>query len=711
MTVQKPISPWAGTEESLLELFGKNLFSFATMRERLPKRTYQRLIATIERGEDLEPGVADVVANAMKDWAVERGATHYCHWFQPLTGLTAEKHESFISPTPDGHILMEFSGKDLIRGEPDASSFPSGSLRESFEARGYTAWDYTSPVFVKEDGDNVTLFIPSAFCSYRGDALDYKTPLLRANEAIHRQAIRVLRALGDEKTRRVFATLGAEQEYFLIDREHYESRIDLFQTGRTLFGAPSPKGMAMSVHYFGAVHEDTASFMHELNTELWKLGISAKTQHHEISPHQFEIAQVFSPVNVGADRNQLTMQALRKVAERHNMECLLHEKPFKTLGGSGKHINWSMATDRGANLLDPGETPHENEVFLVFLCAVIRAIDVYAPLLRASVADSGNDHRLGAMEAPPAIISAFLGDQLNDIIEQLKKGPPKKSKGGETIRLGVSALPPLPRDVTDRNRTSPFAFTGNKFEFRTPGSAVTVARPAFVLSTIVADVLREMANELEQAKNVHAAAQKILKRIANEHGRVIFNGDNYSEAWVKEAEKRGLPNLPDSIDAYRATRTEDAIALFERENVLSKIEYEARLDTSYEHYAQDLLIECRAARSIARRQIIPAATEYSRRLADTVQSLNAVGTDDAGPRAALEEVTARLRALVEATAEMEAATVEIEAIDDLEERAAAARDRLKPALLAVRQPADALEMCVDAGLWPLPTYAEMVFKR
>ncbi len=695
-------------QSALANVFGRNLFSFATMREWLPQQAYKQLLHTIEKSADLSPSVADVVANAMKDWAVERGATHYCHWFQPLTGLTAEKHEAFVSSTAEGRILLEFSGKDLTRGEPDASSFPSGSLRESFEARGYTVWDYTSPVFVKEDGDNVTLFIPSAFCSYTGEALDYKTPLLRANEAINRQALRVLRALGNKSTRRVYVTLGAEQEYFLIDRAHHDQRLDLRQADRTLFGAPTPKGMAMSVHYFGSVQEKTASFMHELNRELWKLGISAKTQHHEISPHQFEIAQVFSPVNVSTDQNMLTMEALGKVAERHGMACLLHDKPFATFGGSGKHVNWSMATDDGINLLDPGETPHENEVFLVFLGAVIRAVDQYGPLMRASVADAGNDHRLGAMEAPPAIISLFLGDQLTDIIEQLGQGAVRGSKKGRTIRLGVSSLPPLPRDVTDRNRTSPFAFTGDKFEFRMPGSAVTVSRPAFVLSAIVADVLREMADELEQAKNVNAAAQRLLKRIVNEHRRVIFNGDNYAQQWIDEAAKRGLANLPDSIEAYRAIENDEVEELFERQNILSREEYEARMDTSYAHYAQALLIEARCMALMAGRQLLPAAMKWSGQLAAARQSVGDAGGDATAHAEAMDRVCDLIGQARRAQAQLARSVQEIEAIEDERDRAAAARDRLLPEMAALREPADALEQCVDAPLWPWPTYAEMM---
>jgi glutamine synthetase len=693
---------------AIARTFGRNLFSFATMRQWLPRGSYEQLLKTIEQGGALTPSLADVVANAMKDWAVERGATHYCHWFQPLTGLTAEKHEAFVSPTAEGGILLEFSGKDLTRGEPDASSFPSGSLRESFEARGYTVWDYTSPVFVKEDGRNVTLFIPSAFCSYAGDALDYKTPLLRANEAINRQALRVLRALGNTRTKRVFVTLGAEQEYFLIGRSHYRQRLDLVQSDRTLFGLPTPKGMAMSVHYFGSVHERVASFMHDLNEELWKLGISAKTQHHEISPHQFEIAQVFAPANVASDQNQLTMEALGKIAERHDMACLLHDKPFATFGGSGKHINWSLATDDGINLLDPGETPHENEVFLLFLCAVIRAVDSHAALMRASVADAGNDHRLGAMEAPPAIISLFLGDQLDDIIDQLARGTIRGSKRGETIRLGVSSLPPLPRDVTDRNRTSPFAFTGSKFEFRTPGSATTVARPAFVLSTIVADVLREMADELEQARDVNTTAQKMLKRIVREHRRVVFNGDNYAQDWVEEAARRKLANLPDAIDAYRAIENNRTIELFDRQGVLSGDEFTARMDASYAHYAQALLIEARCMTRMGFRQLLPAAMRWASQLAAGRQAVEAAGEDAADYAAELNRLCRLIREVRRGLTALADTIAQVSAIQDDRDCAAAARDRLLPEMAELRGPADQLEEHVDATVWPWPTYDRMM---
>jgi len=696
--------------ESIPALFGSNVFNLSAMRERLPNDVFNKLVNTIKQSDTLDPSIADVVANAMKDWAVEKGATHFCHWFQPLTGLTAEKHDSFISPTGDGGILLSFSGKDLVQGEPDASSFPSASLRESFEARGYTIWDCTSPVFVKEDGASVTMFIPSAFCSYTGKALDYKTPLLRARNALNRQAMRVLKALGNTTSKRVTATFGAEQEYFLIDRKYAQQRLDLIQTGRTLFGAPSPKGMAMSVHYFGTVHERVASFMRELNMELWKLGVSAKTQHNEISPCQYEIAPVHTSINVACDHNQLTMEALQKVAERHGLECLLHAKPFASLGGSCKHINWSMATDDGLNLLDPGKTPHENEVFLTFLCAVIKAVDKYATLMQASVADVGNDHRLGAMEAPPAIISIFLGDQLTRILDQLAEGNATAVKAKDEIRLGVSTLPPLPKDLTDRNRTSPFAFTGNRFEFRTPGSASTTSRPGHVLCVIVADVLAEIADELEKADDVNAAAQKILKRIAQEHKRIIFNGDNYSEDWVKEAARRGLRNPRDTVDALSAVTNDEAIELFVRHRILSRDEYEARVEIDFERYAQDILIEGRTAVSMAKRQILPAVIACSGRVASALEVVKKSGNCVETHSKMLEEICLLIGQLQTDVEHLEVCVIDAQAVIDPKERATAARDRVIPAMQTLRQAVDALELIVDADLWPLPTYAEMVFK-
>ncbi|UCD51420.1 MAG: glutamine synthetase III, partial [Phycisphaerales bacterium] len=558
--------------ENVTGVFGCNVFNEATMRECLPKNVFKSLKRTLDGKQPLDPATADVIANAMKDWAISKGATHFCHWFQPMTGLTAEKHDAFISPTSEGKTIMEFSGKELTQGEPDASSFPSGGLRVTFEARGYTAWDCTSPVFVKADGKNVTLYIPSAFCSYTGESLDKKTPLLRSMDALNQQAMRVLKALGNTTSTRVTATMGPEQEYFLIDRSFYDERLDLVLAGRTLFGAKPPRGQELDDHYFGSLHERVASFMNEVNTELWTLGVTAKTQHNEVSPGQYELAPVFSTVNVATDHNQLTMETLQKVALRHDLVCLLHEKPFAGVNGSGKHNNWSMVTDDGINLLDPGDTPHDNMVFLVMLCAVVSAVDRHAELLRASVANSGNEHRLGANEAPPAIVSVFLGDQLADIFEQLAQGGAKTSRQGGELKLGVSTLPPLPKDCTDRNRTSPFAFTGNKFEFRMVGSTQSVSGPNFVLNTIVADVLSEIADELEKAGDVNATAQKLLQDIAVKHAKVVFNGDNYAPEWVTEAEKRGLPNIRSTVESLETIPSKENIALFSKHAVLSEHE-------------------------------------------------------------------------------------------------------------------------------------------
>jgi len=712
-TIPPQFPPTTVPKPLVTELFGSNVFSLAAMRERLTDDVYKKLVNTIQKGDKLDPAIGDMVANAIKDWAVEKGATHFCHWFQPLTGMTAEKHDSFISPLPDGRILLQFNTRDLTQGEPDASSFPSGSLRESFEARGYTVWDCTSPIFVKEDGDNVSMFIPSAFCSYNGDALDYKTPLLRAKDSVNKQAMRVLKALGNTTSERVIPTMGAEQEYFLIDRRFISQRLDLMQTGRTLFGAPNPKGMASSVHYFGTVHERVASFMHEVNNELWKLGVSAKTQHNEISPCQYEIAPIYNSVNVATDHNQLTMEALQKIAERHDMECLLHDKPFATLGGSGKHINFSLATDDGMNLLDPGETPYENEVFLIFLCAVIKAVDTYPELLRSSVADAGNDRRLGAMEAPPPIISIFLGEALTEVLECVASGDGEnngEAMAAEKISLGVSTLPKLPKDVSDRNRTSPFAFTGNRFEFRTPGSAVTTSRPSFTLCTIVADVLAEIADELEQAKDVNATAEDIVKKIVKEHQRIIFNGDNYCDEWLKEAQKRDLPILMDTVDAFTAIQTEKITKLFERQEVLNRHELDARVEITFQRYAECIVIEGRTALRMATRQILPAVLSYTGRIADNLNSVKQAGGSLDVHQEVLKQVSGLVDKLSKGIDQLRKALETAERIENPRERATKARDLIIPAMAAVRQPADELETVVDADLWPLPTYADMVFR-
>lgn len=681
------------------------------MRERLPKNVYKEFRRIIAEGRFLDASLSDVVANAMKDWAIEKGATHFCHWFQPMTGLTAEKHDSFILPTPEGRTIMEFSGKELTQGEPDASSFPSGGLRATFEARGYTAWDCTSPVFIKETGRNITLYIPCAFCSYTAESLDKKTPLLKSMDALNAQAVRVLRILGNTVSKNVSATLGPEQEYFLTDKKFIEKRLDLMLTGRTLFGADPPRGQEMSDHYFGSLHERVASYMHDVNIELWKLGVSAKTQHNEVSPAQYELAPVFANVNVATDHNQLVMETLQKVALRHNLVCLLNEKPFSGVNGSGKHNNWSMATDDDVNLLDPGSTPHDNMVFLVMLCAVIRAVDKYAKLLRASVATAGNEHRLGAHEAPPAIVSIFLGDQLTDIIEQLAAGGAKSSKTGGQLKLGVSTLPQLPKDSTDRNRTSPFAFTGNKFEFRMVGSSQSTAGPMFVLNTIVADILKEIADELEKSSNVKASVQKILQKIAKDHKRIVFNGDNYTEEWEKEAEKRGLPNIKSTVESLKTVMEAENVELFKTHEVLTKAELKARTEILLDAYSMTINIEAKTAVNIAQRQIIPVSVEYSGILAKSIKNIDKAGVDSSTQKKMLEKVCGLITTLSDGAECLKNAAIEANSIDNSAKKAENYRDTVKPAMALVRKAADELETMVDSRLWPLPTYAELLFVK
>jgi len=693
-------------------MFGSNVFNEKAMRERLPKNVFESLRQIIAGNQPLDPAMADIIANAIKDWAIEKGATHYCHWFQPMTGRTAEKHDAFISPTSEGGIVMEFSGKELIQGEPDASSFPSGGLRVTFEARGYTAWDCTSPVFVKENGKNITLYIPSAFCSYTGAALDKKTPLLRSMDALSRQALRVLRKLGNTISRRVTPTLGAEQEYFLIERSSCRNRLDLLLTGRTLFGAAPPRGQEMDDHYFGTMHERVASFMNEVNKELWKLGVSAKTQHNEVAPGQYEIAPVFATVNVAADHNQLTMETLDKVALRNGFVCLLHEKPFAGVNGSGKHVNWSMVTDDGINLLDPGKTPHDNMVFMIMLCAIVRAVDKYSKLLRASVANAGNEHRLGAHEAPPAIISIFLGEQLTDIFDQLAEGPARSSKPSGELKFGVSTMQSLPKDCTDRNRTSPFAFTGNRFEFRMVGSSQSTSGPNFVLNTIVADALAEIADELEKDGDLEATVQKILQRIAKEHRHIVFNGDNYSGQWVEEAQKRGLPNIGSTVEALDSAMEEQNVQLFERHEVLSRTELQARIDILLEAYSMSINIEACTMLDIAKRQILPASAIYSGRLGEVVRAVGDAGGDAGAFHKMLDELCDLVNSLYSDVGALEEAVAQACTIKgNVSKQAGAYRQDVIPAMEAVRQTADKLEMVVDADLWPLATYAEMLFLR
>lgn len=698
--------------QDLNEVFGSNVFNDALMRERLPKGTYKALQKTIKEGIALDPEVAEVVAKAMKDWAIEKGATHYTHWFQPLTGVTAEKHESFISPTADGKVVLEFSSKELIKGEPDASSFPSGGLRATFEARGYTAWDCTSPAFLKEEPSGaVTLCIPTAFCSYTGEALDQKTPLLKSMEALSKQTMRILKLFGNTTSKQIITTVGPEQEYFLIDEEYYHKRRDLVYTGRTLFGAPPPKGQELEDHYFGAIKERISAFMKELNTELWKLGVTAKTQHNEVAPSQYELAPVFATSNVATDNNQLVMETMQKVAQRHGLICLLHEKPFAGVNGSGKHNNWSISTDDGINLLNPGHTPHENAQFMLFLAAVISAVDDNAELLRLSCATVGNDHRLGANEAPPAIISIFLGEQLTDILTQIENGKVTGTNGGGKLVLGVTTLPDLPKDATDRNRTSPFAFTGNKFEFRMVGSSDSIATPNTVLNTIVADTLADYADMLEKSTDINASVQEIVKDMIKKHKKVIFNGDNYSEEWPVEAEKRGLPNIKNMVDITAYMIKERTVKLFGRHGVLSEKELHSRYEVMLETYAKKINIEALTMLTMAKRQILPAAVEYTSVLAGAINSIKETGmaVDLGVMKSMLADICATLTSFKENTSALEKAVAYAGEADGALETAIRYRDDVFTSMNKLRADGDKLETLVDKKLWPLPTYGEMLF--
>lgn len=695
----------------ITEVFGSNVFNIKTMKERLPKDTFKALKKTIDQGAPLTIEVANVVANAMKDWAIEKGATHYTHWFQPLTGTTAEKHDSFIAPTADGGVVMEFSGKQLIQGEPDASSFPSGGLRATFEARGYTAWDCTSPAFLKTDeAGDVTLCIPTAFCSYTGEALDKKTPLLRSMEAVSKQALRVLRALGNNVSRKVTATVGPEQEYFLIDKKFFDQRLDLMVSGRTLFGAPAPKGQELEDQYFGSIKDRISKFMKDLDIELWKMGVSAKTKHNEVAPAQFEMAPIFSTTNIATDHNQLVMETMRKVALRHGLVCLLYEKPFAGVNGSGKHNNWSLATDDGLNLLEPGHTPHENEQFLVFLAALITAVDKHADMLRASAANPGNDLRLGANEAPPAIISIFMGEELTDILENLGKGKKASSKGQHYLNIGVDSLPALPKDNTDRNRTSPFAFTGNKFEFRMVPSSASISGPNVVLNVIAAEALDEIATRLEKAKDVNKEAAAIIKEAVVKHGRVIFNGNGYSEEWVKEAKKRGLPNIKSTVEALKYMNTPEAHKLFEKYKVLTKGELESRYEIYCEQYAKHINIEALASIDMVKKQYIPAVAAYAGELAETINKLKAAGASAAVQKELLTQISDLLESANEKLETLQANLKKAQAIHHAPEKAEAYRDKVFTAQADLRKDIDELETLVPSKLWPVPTYAEMLFK-
>ena len=697
---------------NVAELFGSNVFNDKIMQERLPKKVYRELHKTIDEGKELDPITAEVVAGAMKDWAVEKGATHYTHWFQPLTGFTAEKHDAFITaPHADGTVSMEFSGKELIKGEPDASSFPSGGLRATFEARGYTAWDCTSPAFVREDSAGAILCIPTAFCSYTGEALDQKTPLLRSMQALQTQTLRLIRLFGNTTSRKVTPSVGVEQEYFIVDRQKYLKRKDLIFTGRTLFGAMPPKGQELDDHYFGVIRQRIAGFMKEVNEELWKLGVSAKTQHNEVAPAQHELAPIYAECNVAADHNQIIMETLKQVAERHGLQCLLHEKPFAGVNGSGKHNNWSITTDDGINLLDPGKTPHENVQFLLILTCILHAVDRHADLLRESAADVGNDHRLGANEAPPAIISVFLGEQLEDVLEQLiSTGSATHSLKGGKLHTGVKTLPDFAKDATDRNRTSPFAFTGNKFEFRMVGSRDSVAECNVVINTIVAEAFSDACDRLEKAEDFDLAVHDLIKEYATEHQRIVFNGNGYSEEWVEEAKRRGLPNINSMVEAIPALVTDKAIQLFGKFGVFTEAELRSRAEIQYEGYSKALNIEARAMIDIASKHIIPAVMRFSRNLAGTVNEIKTAGADVTVPMNMLKDTTALLSQTKLALAKLQEAADQAAAMESGREQAEYYHEVVFKDMEELRVPVDKLEMIVDKEEWPMPSYGDLLFE-
>ncbi|MDR0555363.1 MAG: glutamine synthetase III [Treponema sp.] len=704
------------TQTPVADLYGSNCFSNAVMRERLPKNIYKEIVAVQNGEKELTLEVAEVVAAAMRDWALAKGASHYTHWFHPLTGLTAEKHDSFIAPAGDGRVLMEFSGKELIKGEPDASSFPSGGLRATFEARGYTAWDVTSPAFLKQDKTGTTLCIPTAFISYYGQALDKKVPLLKSIDALSKQAIRVLRALGNETSKRAFSSVGVEQEYFLVDKAFYDKRPDLFLTGRTVFGSMPAKGQEMEDHYFGAIKERVAAFMRELNTELWKMGIPAKTQHNEVAPNQFEIAPIFTGSSVAVDNNQLVMETIHNVARRHGMEGLLHEKPFAGVNGSGKHNNWSIDTDDGINLFNPGKNPAANARFLLFATAVVEAVDRYALLIRASAATSANDHRLGANEAPPAIISIFFGGPLTEIFDNIAEGKSgAQADTGAQINIGVTSLPSLPKDVSDRNRTSPFAFSGNKFEFRMVGSSQSIATPNTYLNVAVAQVLSEYADKLESlqgsaAANKNEAIQTIIKESYAKHKRVVFNGNGYTDEWVREAERRGLPNVRNTVDALSVLIRSETIALFEAHKVLTKEELESRYHIYLEKYSKQINIEAGVTIDMARRYLLPAVSACAAGLARDASALAAIGAVSAPLEKQAKRIAELSSELYDETAKLETALTEAQAIEDALGQAKTYFEKVRPAMDAVRARVDALEKLVAKEAWPFPGYEELLFK-
>jgi glutamine synthetase len=699
------------TKTPVAELYGSNCFSNAVMRERLPKNIFKEIVAVQSGEKELTLEVAEVVAAAMRDWALAKGASHYTHWFHPLTGLTAEKHDSFIAPTSDGRVIMEFSGKELIKGEPDASSFPSGGLRATFEARGYTAWDVTSPAFLKQDQTGTTLCIPTAFISYYGQALDKKVPLLKSIDALGKQALRVLRTLGNETSQHVYTTVGPEQEYFLIDKQFYEQRPDIMLTGRTVFGSMPAKGQEMEDHYFGAIKERVAGFMRELNTELWKVGIAAKTQHNEVAPNQFEIAPVYTSTTAAVDANQLVMETLRSVARRHGMEALLHEKPFAGVNGSGKHNNWSIATDDGINLFEPGENPESNARFLLFTAAVVEAVDRYALLIRSSVATAANDHRLGANEAPPAIVSIFFGGPLTEIFDNIAEGKAgAKTDSGSRIKLGVTSLPSLPKDVSDRNRTSPFAFTGNKFEFRMVGSSQSIATPNTYLNVAVAQVLSEFADKLEKAPNKNEMIQAIIKDSYSKHRRVVFNGNGYAEEWVQEAERRGLPNVRNAVDALSVLNRSEIVSLFEAHNVFTKEEMESRCHIYLEKYSKQINIEAGVMIDMARRQIFPAVSAYAGKLARDAAALAAIGAVSVPQEKRAKRIAELSAELYDETAKLEIVLAEAQAGEDAFAQAKAYFEKVRPLMDSLRSRGDALEKLVAKEEWPFPGYEELLFK-
>ena len=694
------------------KIFAANVFTMERMRERLPRDAYREVKRVVEKGGELSQETADIVAKAMKDWAVEKGATHFSHWFQPLTGITAEKHDSFVThPDEAGRMLMEFSGKELIKGEPDASSFPSGGLRTTFEARGYTAWDITSPAFIKEAATGPILCIPTAFCSYTGEALDKKTPLLRSMEALNEQALRIVHLFGNREAKKVTPSVGAEQEYFLVDQKKALLREDLLFAGRTLFGAPAPKGQELEDHYFGVIRERIGAYMKNLNEELWKLGVTAKTQHNEAAPAQHELAPIYETANIAVDHNQIIMETMKRVAGHHGLRCLLHEKPFAGVNGSGKHNNWSITTDNGANLLDPGDTPNQNIQFLLVLACVMKAVDTHADLLRQSASNVGNDHRLGANEAPPAIISIFLGEQLEDVVRQLvETGVASTLIEGDVMKTGVSTLPDFEKDATDRNRTSPFAFTGNKFEFRMVGSEDSIGSPNTILNAIVAEAFCEAADRLEGAEDFDLAGHDLIKEYMTRHQRIIFNGDGYSEEWVKEAARRGLPNISSMVEAVETLTTDKAVKLFERFGIFTKAELESRQEVLYETYAKTINIEALTMIEMASKQIIPAVVSYTGTLADTVIAVTQAGADASVQKELLGEVSGLLKETRDALAALKEAEAKAGAMSQGKEQAFFYKEVVTECMEALRVPADKLEMLVDKRVWPFPTYADLLFE-